>query len=77
MGGFYERLVGLVKKALRETLGRKLLTLIKMQTLLKEVEAVLNSRPLVYVGEDLNLSVTLTPFSVIKSKDWYSRYGNR
>ena len=54
MGGFYERLMGLVKKALRKTLGRKLVTLIKMQTLLKEVEAVLNSRPLVYVGEDLN-----------------------
>ena len=35
MGGFYERLVGLVKKALRKTLGRKLLTLIQLQTLLK------------------------------------------
>lgn len=32
-----------------------------MQTFLKEVEAILNSRPLVYVGEDLYSSVTLTP----------------
>ena len=61
MGGFYERLVGLVKRALRKTLGKKLLTLIQMQTLIKEVEAVLNSRPLVYVGEDINSRVTLTP----------------
>ena len=61
MGGFYERLVGLVKRALRKTLGRNLLTLVQMQTLIKEIEAVLNSRPLVYVGEDINSTVTLTP----------------
>ena len=60
-GWVYERLVGLVKRALRKTLGKKLLTLIQMQTLIKEVEAVLNSRPLVYVGEDINSRVTLTP----------------
>ena len=61
MGGFYERLVGLVKRALRKTLGRKLLTLVQMQTFVKEVEAVLNSRPLVYVGEDINSTEALTP----------------
>ena len=61
MGVFYGRLVGLVEKALRKTLGRKLLSLIQMQTLIKEVEAVLNLRPLVYVGEDVNSSITLTP----------------
>ena len=61
MGGFYERLVGLVKRALRKTLGQNLLTLVQMQTLIKEIEAVLNSRPLVYVGEDINSTVTLTP----------------
>ena len=51
--------MGLIKKALRKTLGRKLVTLIQMQTLLKE--AALNSRPLVYVGKDLNSNVTLNP----------------
>ena len=61
MGGFYERLVGLVKRALRKTLAKNLLTMIQMQTLIKEVEAVLNSRPLVYVGEDINSRITLTP----------------
>ena len=39
MGGFYERLVGLVKRALRKTLHRTLLTQIHLQTVLKEVEA--------------------------------------
>ena len=61
MGGFYERLVGLVKRALRKTIGRKLLSYEQMLTLLKECEAVVNSRPLVYVGEDLNSSISITP----------------
>ncbi len=36
MGGFYERLVGLVKRSLRKTIGRRLLTIIQLQTLLSE-----------------------------------------
>lgn len=59
MGGFYERLIGLVKRSLRKTIGRRLLTTV--QTLLKEIEAVLNSRPLVYVGDDINSNIPITP----------------
>ena len=61
MGGFYERLVGVVKKSMRKAIGRKMMTLIQMQTFLKECEAVVNSRPLVYVGEDINSNISLTP----------------
>jgi hypothetical protein len=61
MGGFYERLVGVVKSALRKSLGRKLLTMIQLQTLIKEVETVVNSRPLVYEENDLSSNITLTP----------------
>lgn len=61
MGGFYERLVGLVKRALRKTLHKTLLTQIHLQTVLKEVEATVNARPLVYVGDDLESNITLTP----------------
>ena len=61
MGGFYERLVGLVKRSLRKTIGRKILTTIQMQTFLKETESMLNTRPLVYVGDDINSTITLTP----------------
>ncbi|XP_071138465.1 uncharacterized protein [Mytilus edulis] len=61
MGGFYERLVGLVKRSLRKNLKKKLLTDVQLQTLLKEVEAIINSRPLVYVGDDINSTITLTP----------------
>lgn len=61
MGGFYERLVGLVKRSLRKTLQRKLLTLVQLQTILKEVEAVVNTRPLVYVGDDITSNIALSP----------------
>jgi hypothetical protein len=47
MGGFYERLIGTVKRALRRTLGKQLLTTPQLQTLLTEIAAVVNSRPLV------------------------------
>ncbi|MCG8078604.1 MAG: hypothetical protein JAY75_20500, partial [Candidatus Thiodiazotropha taylori] len=60
-GGFYERLVGLVKRSLRKTLGRKLLTLIQMITVLKEVEAIVNARPLVYISDDIDSNIALTP----------------
>ena len=60
-GGFYERLVGIVKRDLRKSTGWKLLSVIQLQTVLKEIEAVVNSRPLTYVGDDINSSITLTP----------------
>ena len=61
MGGFYERLVGLVKRSLRKTIGKICLTYEQLQTIITEVQAVVNSRPLVYVGDDINSGITLTP----------------
>ena len=60
-GGFYERLVGLVKRCMRKSIGRKYFSLEQLATLLAEIEAVLNSRPLTYVYEDLDSGFTLTP----------------
>lgn len=45
-GGFYERLVGSVKTALKKTVQRKTLDLWNLQTLLSEIEATLNTRPI-------------------------------
>ena len=61
MGGFYERLVGLTKRALRKTIVKQSLTEKQLVTVLTEVEAVINSRPLSYVDGDINSSIILTP----------------
>ena len=61
MGGFYERLVGLVKQALRKSIGKICLNIVQLETILTEIEAVINSRPLVYVGADLKSGFALTP----------------
>ena len=60
-GGFYERLVGLVKHGLRKEIGRKLLSWDKLITMITEVEAIINTRPLTYVYGDLLSGFTLTP----------------
>ena len=60
-GGCYERLVGLVKRCMRKSIGRKYLSLEQLTTLLTEIEESLNSRPLTYVYEDLDSGFTLTP----------------
>ena len=61
MGGTYERMVGLTKRALRKFIGVAQLSFVQLQTLLTEIEAVINSRPLMYVGEEFSLSHVLTP----------------
>ena len=61
MGDFYERLVGLVKRSLRKSVGRNLLSDNQLETLLNETEAVVSSRPLEYIGDDIDSSITLTP----------------
>lgn len=61
LGGFYERLIRLVKRLLRKAIGKLCHTYEQLLTILKEAEAVINSRPLVYVGDDINSTETLTP----------------
>ena len=53
MGRFYERMVGLVKRTLRKTIGKASLANEQLLIVLKEAEAVVNSRPLVYIGDDI------------------------
>ena len=60
-GGFYERLIGMVKWSLRKAMGKKRYTLDQLVTLLTEIEAVVNSRTLTYVYGDFESGFTLTP----------------
>ena len=60
-GGFWERLIGLTKQAIRKTLGRTFISLQQLQTVIVEIESMLNDRPLTYVNSDLQDPQPLTP----------------
>ena len=59
--GFWERLIGLSKIALKKTLGRAFKTLLELQTLTVESEGILNDQPLTYVSSGLQDDEPLTP----------------
>ena len=61
MGGFYDRLIGLVKQSLQKSIGKICLTMVQLETVVKEIKAVINSQPLVYVGADFSSGFTLIP----------------
>ncbi|XP_073942447.1 uncharacterized protein [Choristoneura fumiferana] len=51
-GGFYERLIGIVKNCMKRTLGKHMLKDNQLSTIVKEIEAVVNSRPLTSVDSE-------------------------
>ena len=60
-GGFYERMVGVVKRCMRKVLHNKRVTIDELRTVLVEIEARVNNRPITYVHEDINEIQALTP----------------
>ena len=50
--GFWERMVRGVKRTLKKSIGRTTLSFEELRTLIVEVEAVINARPLTYVHDD-------------------------
>lgn len=65
-GGFYERLIGLTKSAMKKVLGSAYITFQELQTLIVQIEAKINDRPLTYCSANSAELSTLTPsqFSV-------------
>ena len=61
LGRFYEHLVGVPKIPVTKSIGKLRLTVIQLQIMLTEIETTLNSRPLVYLRDDINDHVTTTP----------------
>ena len=51
-GGFWERMVGLTKSALKKVLGRRHISLTTLETVITEIEAALNDRPLTFVSSE-------------------------
>ncbi|UYV79711.1 hypothetical protein LAZ67_18000374 [Cordylochernes scorpioides] len=59
-GGWWERLVGLMKQLIRKVLGDKTVSYEELQTVICEVESAMNSRPLTAINEESGL-VPITP----------------
>uniref|UniRef100_A0A8D8SJN2 Integrase catalytic domain-containing protein n=1 Tax=Cacopsylla melanoneura TaxID=428564 RepID=A0A8D8SJN2_9HEMI len=60
-GGWWERLVGLLKELLRRVLGRCSVDSFELQTILCEAEAAINARPLTYMSSDSSDLCCITP----------------
>ncbi|UYV68245.1 hypothetical protein LAZ67_5003594 [Cordylochernes scorpioides] len=59
-GGWWERLVGLMKQLIRKVLGDKTVSYEELQTVICEVESAMNLRPLTAISEESGL-VPITP----------------
>ena len=58
-GGFWERIIQLVKRSLRKVIGKTTLT---FDTLLIEIEAIINNQPPTFAYDDSGgISYVLTP----------------
>ena len=67
-GGFYERLIGIVKANLIKAIYKKNLTYEELQTYAAETQNVVNSRPLMYL-QDQQDNVELTPSCLIRGRN--------
>ena len=59
-GGFWERIVQVVKRSIRNFLSKSKLTYEELLTVICEIESVVNSRPLYCVYDD-NIEEVITP----------------
>ena len=67
-GGYWERLIGLTKASIKKTLGRAHIILLTLQTIVTEVEAVLNDRPLTHISDDITDPQPLTPAHLLHGR---------
>ena len=65
-GGFYERMVGTVKSALIKTLGRSFVGYEEFRTIVAELTAVVNDRPITAAPTDINEPCALTPAQFLR-----------
>ncbi|XP_053390067.1 uncharacterized protein LOC128552993 [Mercenaria mercenaria] len=60
-GGFWERLIGLTKTTLKKILGKACICFETLQTIVTEIEAIMNDRPLTYISSNFDDPEPLTP----------------
>ncbi|XP_053390985.1 uncharacterized protein LOC128553823 [Mercenaria mercenaria] len=60
-GGWWERMIGLMKTTIKKVLGRAFISYESLRTIVTEIEGVMNDRPLTYVTTDAADPDPLTP----------------
>ncbi|KAF2887096.1 hypothetical protein ILUMI_19078 [Ignelater luminosus] len=71
-GGFWERLIGVLKRLLRKILGRASFNYEELVTLLCKCEDIMNARPISYQSSDPGDLTALTPSMFLRDRE-YSR----
>ena len=64
-GGFYERIIGIMKRSLSKQVGKALLTYDELKDVLMDTENFMNNRPLAYIEDEVGQPV-LTPNILLK-----------
>ncbi|GFW58936.1 integrase catalytic domain-containing protein [Trichonephila clavipes] len=60
-GGWWERLVHIIKELLKRSLGKSILSYEELSTVICDCEFLINSRPLTYISENPQELIPLTP----------------
>ena len=63
-GGFYERMIGIIKNCLKKVIWKSCLRYYEAETVLVEIEHTLSSRPLTYMSEE-NYAESVIPHHVL------------
>ena len=67
-GGFYERIIGIIKNCLKKVIWKPCLRYYEVETVLVEIEHTLNSRLLTYMSEE-NYAESITPHHLLYGRD--------
>ena len=67
-GAIWERCIGIVKAGVNKVLGRALVTYDELHTVLVELEATINDRPLTYPSGELQDPEALTPSHLLNGR---------
>ncbi|XGW22651.1 hypothetical protein V3C99_005119 [Haemonchus contortus] len=72
MGGAWERLVGSVKRAFTKSVGRKRLSHAQLYTIMTQIEAIINTRPLTTISNANTDDIPLRPIDFLQNSLKYS-----
>lgn len=67
-GGFFERLIGIMKSCLSKMIGNAMLSFDELEEVLIDIEFIMNNRPLCYLGDDYEFPV-ITPNLLLKGQN--------